>query len=123
MRIPSPAISALCILALCALSGCATTPTVDVEKRAAEVKVYEIDQTYVNPDAVVRRLWVGSSRAALWLPTYPTKEEAIAALRTEAAGLGADGLVNVYCLDQGSSTWWSKSNEPAILCYGIAVRL
>lgn len=123
MSIPSLAVAALAAVGLCALSGCATTPKADVEKRAAEVQVYEMDQTYGNPHEIVRRVWVGSRQAAFSPPTHPTREAAIAALRTEAAELGADGLVNVYCLDQGSSTWWTKSSEPAILCYGVVVKL
>lgn len=123
MRLRLPHIPTLAAVALLLLAGCASTPSAEMAKRAAEVKVYEMDQTYGSPHEVVRRLWVGSSQAALQLPTYPTKDAAVAALRMEAASLGADGLVNVYCLDQGSSTWWAKSSEPAILCHGVAVRL
>jgi uncharacterized protein YbjQ (UPF0145 family) len=56
------------------------------------------------------------------LPTFPSQEQAIAALQTEAASRGADGLLNVNCLDQGRWTWSSKT-EPAFLCYGIAIRV
>jgi uncharacterized protein YbjQ (UPF0145 family) len=56
------------------------------------------------------------------LPTFPSQEQAIAALQTEAASRGANGLVNVICLDQGH---WegSSNNEPAFLCYGSAIRV
>jgi hypothetical protein len=61
-----------------------------------------------------------SWRTSSWLPTYPSQEQAIAALQAEATRRGADGPVNVVCLDQGHPKWWSSS-EPAILRYGIAV--
>jgi uncharacterized protein YbjQ (UPF0145 family) len=56
------------------------------------------------------------------VPTFPSQEQAIAALQTEAASRGANGLLNVNCLDQGSWSWSSKT-EPAFLCYGIAIRM
>ena len=43
-------------------------------------------------------------------------------LQTEAGRVGANGLINVVCLDQGRSKW-SSSEEPRILCYGNAIRL
>jgi uncharacterized protein YbjQ (UPF0145 family) len=56
------------------------------------------------------------------VPTFASQEQAIAALQAEAARRGADGLLNVNCLDQGRWNWSSKA-EPAFLCYGIAVRM
>ena len=76
-----------------------------------------------KPYEVLAPLWAGSWRTALRLPTYATKDEAIAALQTEAAGLNADALINVSCLDQGSSMWFKKNDEPGFLCYGVALRL
>jgi hypothetical protein len=54
---------------------------------------------------------------------FPTREQAVAALNNEAAARGALMRCSiVYCLDQGP---WivSSSTEPAILCYGIAIRV
>ena len=87
-----------------------------------DLKIYAPGELSVSRYEVVGRPWVDSWRAAFWLPTFPSAEQAIDALKTEAAGRGADGLVNVFCLDQGH--WgWSSDTEPAYLCYGTAIRV
>lgn len=123
MQLRSTQSSALVAAAACMLVGCASAPPSGTERPAADVKVYGRE---TNPPAqyeIVRRLWVDSWRAAFWLPTYPSEGEAIAAMQVEAGRSGADGLINVYCLDQGRAKWWSSSSGPAILCYGNAIRL
>ena len=122
MQISISPSSTLVAVAVCVLSGCASAPQGDVERRAAELNVYGVGQLSANRYEVVSHVWVDSWRTAFWPPTYPTQEEAIASLRAEAARLGADGLVNVVCRDQGRSSW-STSAEPAILCYGSAIRV
>jgi len=121
MHIRPLRVSALVAVAVCVLSACASTAPSDAEKHAPEIKIYQLGDPNASRFEVVNRLWADSWRTAYGLPTYPTQEQAIAALQTEAALRGADGLLNVVCLDQGRPNWWSKS-EPAILCYGIAVR-
>jgi hypothetical protein len=64
---------------------------------------------------------VESWRAAFWLPNSSSEAEGIASLQAEAARLGANGLINVVCIDQGHFIWsWSRT--PSILCYGHAIR-
>jgi len=109
-------------LAIGLLPGCASVPPDAPARSASEVKVYESSTLAPTQYEVVRRLWVDSRRAAFWLPTYPTEAEAIVALQTEAGRLGAEGLTNVICLDQGRAKWYS-SREPSILCYGNAIRI
>jgi hypothetical protein len=93
----------------------------DVERRAAQLKIYTFGEVNASGYEVVGRPWIDSWRSAYSVPTFPSQEQAIAALRTEAARRGADGLLNVSCLDQGR--WqWSSNTEPAFLCYGIAIR-
>ena len=94
----------------------------DVEQRAAQLKTYTFGEVDMGGYEVVGRPWIDSWRSAYSAPTFPSQEQAIAALRTEAARRGADGLLNVSCLDQGR--WkWSSNTEPAFLCYGIAIRV
>ena len=104
-----------------ALWGCASTQG-DIAQRAAEVKIYRMNDLSGTPYQVVSRLWVGSWRSAFWAPTYPSEDEAIASLRAEAARLGANALVSVICLDQRRAKP-SQSGEPAILCYANAVNV
>jgi hypothetical protein len=121
MKRRSSRLSAL-VAAVSVLSGCASVPQSRVEGGTTEVKVYESNKLAAGQYEVVRRLWVDSWRSAFWLPTYPSEAEGIAALRTEAGRLGADGLINVICIDQGRSNW-SSSPGPAILCYGNVIRV
>lgn len=106
-------------LFLCAGTGLAQT----AEPPVAELKVYTFGEITPGRYEVVSRQWGDAWRSAFWSPTFPTREQAIAALHTEAAGRGADALLNVYCLDQGRDKKWSSNTEPAILCYGIAIRV
>lgn len=104
------------------IAGCASTPAADAQRSAADVKVYGASELATNEYQVVSRLWLDSWRTGYHVPTYATQDEAIAALRAEAGRLGADGLINVFCLDQGGSTW-ARGSAPAILCYGNAIRV
>jgi len=108
--------------AACVFSGCATTTPGDAEKRAADVTVYKARELANNQYDVVSHLWVDSWRTAFSTPTYPSDDEAVAALQAEAARLGADGLVNVACFDAGGSLWF-RSDKPTLLCYANAIRV
>ena len=110
------------VAAVYALSAGAGIAQSDADKRAPEVRLYKLGELNAIRYDVVSRLWVDSWRSAFWLPTYPSQEQALAASQSEAARLGADGLINVLCLDQGRSKW-SSSTDPAIVCYGIAIRV
>jgi hypothetical protein len=109
-------------IAACVLCGCASAPKSGVQKQATEVKVYEPGQIAQGQYDRVRYLWMDSWRTAFWLPTYSSEAEGIASLQVEAARLGANGLINLGCRDQGRFMW-SRSREPAILCYGTAIRV
>lgn len=114
--------SALVAVALCVLCGCASTPRSGVARQASEVKVYEPEQLVQGQYELVRYLWVDTWRTAFWLPRASSEAGGIASLQAEAAHLGANGLINVSCRDQGHYIWSSR-REPAILCYGNAIRV
>jgi len=118
MDIRSSQFSALVAVAACLLSAGASIAASDVEKRAPEIRIYQLGDPDTDRYDVVSRPWVDSWRSALWVPTYPSEEQAIAALQSEAARGGADALMNVICLNQAR-----PNAEPAILCYGIGIRL
>ena len=122
MKLRSSRLSALVAVTGCVLGGCASVPQQGVATAATDVKVYEPSQLAASQYEVVRHIWVDSWRSAFWVPAYSSEAEGIAALRTEAASLGADGLIDVVCLDQGSSRW-SSSAGPAVLCYGNAIHV
>lgn len=118
MRIP--AFSLVATAAVFLTWGCASNPP--AAGASESVKVYAANPYVGKTYEVVGPLWTGSWRTAFRLPTYPTREEAIAALQAEAARLNADALVSVSCLDEGHSTWF-KNDEPGFLCYGVAIRV
>jgi hypothetical protein len=122
MKIRSPSLCTLIAVAVCMLSGCASTPLSSNERVATEVKVYQPDQLLPNQYKVVRYLWVDSWHAAFWLPSYSSEREGIAALQSAAQRLGANGLINVSCIDQGRSIW-SWRREPSIVCNGTAINV
>ncbi|MEO8740658.1 MAG: hypothetical protein ABI537_13285 [Casimicrobiaceae bacterium] len=121
MNVPKPYSTTLLALAAVALAGCAGVPP-DIASRAPDIKVYDNGQLPISRYDVVRRIWADAWRTSFGAPTFPTRDDAVAALQNEAARAGADGLINVICLDQGRARWYSRA-EPAILCYGNAIRL
>jgi len=89
---------------------------------APQLRMYTSSEIAMTGYDVVAHLPADSWRTAFRLPTFSNREEAVAALQNEAAQRGADALLNVGCLDQGRGRWgWS--NEPAFLCYGVAIRV
>ena len=121
MKIRSLPLSALVAASIGALGAGHGIAQDVVGQRAGELRIYTFGEVNMNGYEVVGRPWIDSWRSAYSAPTFPSQEQAISALRTEAARRGADGLLNVSCLDQGR--WkWSSNTEPAFLCYGIAIR-
>ena len=120
MRVRSP-LSLLIAGALFLTSGSIGIARAD-DRTPSAVQVYELNPYLGKPYDVVGRLWTGSWRSAFGIPTYPKRDDAIAAMRNDAASLNADALINVSCVDQHGSTWF-RGNEPAYLCYGVAVQL
>jgi len=95
------------------LSGCAGL-------KAEDVKVYSPAQLRQGEYETVKRLWVETWRTPFWVPSYSSREDGIAAMRDKAAGLGANGLINVDCYgDKGFFSFGSES----FVCYGKAIRV
>jgi hypothetical protein len=122
MKLRCSRFSTLVAVVACVVSGCVSSPQNGGENRATEVKIYEPAQLAQGQYELVRYLPVDSWRTVFWLPTYSSQAEGIASLQADATRLGANGLINVSCLDQGSSIW-SWSREPSVLCYGNAIRV
>jgi uncharacterized protein YbjQ (UPF0145 family) len=122
MRIPITPLSLLIAGAIPLVCGYASVVRADGEAQPTVVQVYELNPFVGRTYEIVGRLWIGSWRSALGVTTYPKREDAIAAMQTEASRLNADALVSVSCVDQHGSTWY-RGNDPAFLCYGVAVKL
>ena len=95
------------------LAGCAAL-------KAEDVKVYTPAQLKQGEYQTVARLWVETWRPAFWVPSYSSPKDGIAAMQDKAAGLGANGLINVDCYgDRGLFSFGSES----FICYGKAIRV
>jgi hypothetical protein len=95
------------------LSGCAGL-------KAEDVKVYGPAQLRQGEYETVKRLWVETWRTPFWVPSYSSREDGIAAMRDKAAGLGANGLINVDCY--GDKSFFSFGSG-SFVCYGKAIKV
>jgi len=122
MKTRDPLVSVLIASIAFALCGCASVPQGEIDSRAAAIKVYTPPELTGASYESVGHVWVDSWRTAFWAPTYPTEDEAVRALRAEAARLNGNGIVNIVCLDQNVPKK-SPDAAPAILCYSNALRV
>ena len=82
-------------------------------------RVYKVGEITLDRYTVIDRIWVGSLRTAFWLPTHADEPSAIEAVMSEAARLGADGVVNLHCLND-------RGGLPPLMghfCYANAIKL
>jgi len=96
--------------ALCAAAGLAQGAD------AGKVRVFDATQLTLDRYTVVTRIWAQSWRSAFWVPTYDEVADAISALTSKAADAGADGVINLHCLNDTS---WGGG----YFCYGLAIKL
>lgn len=83
------------------------------------VPVYDSTQIALDRYTVIRRLGVQSWQSAFWIRSYRDAASARQALVNEAARLGADGVINLHCLDQTDRLFRHAGH----FCYGNAIRL
>ena len=95
----------------------AAFPAPALAGEAAPIRVFDAGELTPARYTVLKRLWTGSWRSAFGGPVHNDAGMAITALTTEAASLGADGVVNLHCLNDSGG--WSSG----YFCYGLAIRL
>jgi len=83
---------------------------------AAQVKVFDATQLTLDRYTVVTRVWTQSWRSAFRVPTHGEVADAIGALTSKAADAGANGVINLHCLND---TGWFGG----YFCYGLAIKL
>ena len=81
------------------------------------MRIFDTGELTLDRYTVVERLWTGTWRASFWVPTYDDPSSAIAALTSKAADLGADGVVNLHCVND------SGGFGSGYYCYGLAIKL
>ena len=82
------------------------------------VAVYDATQIALDRYTVIKRLGVQGWRSGYYIPSYANATSAAQALLEEAARLGADGIVNLYCLNRSD-----RFRGEGYYCYGNAVKL
>ena len=101
-------VAAVACLSLLAAAAAAEPPP---------VRVFDAGELALARYTVVKRLWTGSWRASFWIPSPSDAGTAISVLTAEAGSLGADGVVNLHCLND-SGGWGG-----GYVCYGLAIKL
>lgn len=83
----------------------------------APVRVFDAGELTPDRYTVVERIWTGTLRALFWFPGHDDAGGAVAALTGKAASLGADGVVNLHCLNDTGG--WGGG----YYCYALAIKL
>ena len=97
----------------------AAIPAAYAQAPAEPVTVYDATQIPLDSYVVLKRLWVEGWRSAFYIRAYPDEASARQALLSEAARLGADGVINLHCLGQSDAIFYPSG----YYCYGNAIRL
>lgn len=81
--------------------------------------VYDATQLAFDRYVLVKRVGIDGWRSAFNIPGHPDLASATQAVLSEAAQVGADGVINLTCFDQTDAVF-----KPAgYYCYGNAIRL
>lgn len=112
MRKPLARFIAAAMLALASMG-------ISAQQRAenAPVRVFDAGELTLDRYTVIARVWTGTWRAPFWFPSHDDSGAAVAALTGKAASLGANGVVNLHCVNDAGA--WSGG----YYCYGLAIKL
>jgi len=107
----------LCVISTALLSIAGAGAAARERTDTPPVRVFDAGELTPSHYTVVKRLWTGTWRASFWIPRHDDAGAAITALTTQAASLGADGVVNLHCLNDAGG--WGGGYR----CYGLAIKL
>lgn len=80
------------------------------------IRVYEASELTLASYTVVKRIWTGTWWGSFIVPSHDELARAIESLKDKAADVGADGVVNLSCLNDAA---W----DGRYFCYGLAIKL
>jgi hypothetical protein len=83
------------------------------------IRVYEPGTIVPDAYTVVKRLWTETWRSAFILPAFPDAAAAVAAMKQEAAKIGADAVTNVMCLPDATL----PRPTTKVYCHGQLIRM
>ena len=97
----------------------AAAAALNVSSAAAdEIPVYDATQVAYGHYDIVKRIWAGGWRSALWVPQERELAGAQRAVVREAARAGADAVVNLTCMNRTDSLFY----RAGYYCYGDAIK-
>jgi len=108
------------VVLLAAITGCASKPAVKGAKvPPSEVRVYATPDLLQSQYTLVEHVWIDSWRSNITYPSFGSDSVGIDAMKRVASDAGANGLINVICLDGRAK----PSQSPLLYCYGDAIRV
>lgn len=102
-------------MAVTGLAGCATAAH-EAGVPEDKIQVHESVTSAPPRYEIVKRLWIESWRSAFFVPSYGSAEEGAADLRSQAAALGGNGVLNFGCYRK------SDAAGAPLACNGTIVR-
>jgi uncharacterized protein YbjQ (UPF0145 family) len=109
--------SLACFIAAALFAAAGTSAVAQDKLGVAPIRVFDAGELTLDQYTVIERLWTGTWRASFWIPTENDAGSAIAALTSKAESLGADGVVNLHCVNDAGG--WGGG----YYCYGLAIKL
>ena len=102
------------------LAGALFVPTAQAESEtgSAPIRVFDATELSMNQYTVIRRIWADHWRSAFDVPKFADAGDAVQSLVAEASKAGADGLIDVHCLNARRG-----QGPDAFFCQGNAIRL
>ena len=83
------------------------------------VPVYDATQVAHDRYTIIRRIGIDGWQSAFRVRAHENMDSARTAVITEAARMGADGVVNLTCFDQTERVF----RRSGYFCYGNAIRV
>jgi hypothetical protein len=106
-----------CFITAALLASASAGATAQDRADNAPVRVFDATELTPSRYTVIERVWTGTWRAPFWIPNHEDAGAAVAALTNKAASLGANGVVNLHCLNDAGG--WGGG----YYCYGLAIKL
>ena len=95
------------------LAACATRPP-SAATSTEQVAIHESVTSAPPRYETIKRLWVGSWSSAFGVPSYASREDAMADFRRHAVNLGGNGVINFGC--------YRRVDSERLVCNGTVVR-
>lgn len=106
-----------CFIAAALLVIAGTGASAQDKAENAPVRVFDAGELTPDRYTVIERVWTSTWRAPFWFPSHDDAGAAVAALTRKAASLGANGVVNLHCVNDAGG-WGGR-----YYCYGLAIKL